>query len=116
MMRHAYQHWRLKTLSGSDVLLLFLSRCSSIPTMLYQYDILLIVVVGVAFNSSSIASIFKALESVLAFLGVEYCKVVVVFEVLGVYFVTKSFGLFIGLFLSVFFDFVLLSATFYPLI
>ena len=74
--------------------------------MLFLDDIFLTVAVSVTFNSSSIISKPKTLESVLVLLGVNVSKAMVVFEVLGVDFVLTYFGYFIGLFLSILSNFV----------
>ena len=73
-------------LSKSVRILLSISPCSYLPTVLCFDDIFLNVVVCVAFPTSSLMSTSKTLESVLEFLEVGCFKVIIFFKVSRVIF------------------------------
>ena len=73
-------------LSVSYVLLLFLSHCSYLSTMIFLDYLSLTVVVGVAFTSYSITSTYTKIKYTLDFLAVQCSMVIVVFEVTVFYF------------------------------
>ena len=93
---------------SSYVIWLLFGPRSFIPTELFIDNHFLTVALGVAFSSYSIIRTSKPYKSILTFLEVKCSKAMLVFELSGIDFVLTSFGYSIGLFLSVFSDFVCL--------